>query len=61
MDAITAEECARIAAAYPEPAAALLPVLHRVQRVEGYLSADAYQALHSRVTEVKRMLAGFRG
>ena len=25
----------------------------------GYLTADAYQALHSRVTEVKRMLTGF--
>ncbi len=25
----------------------------------GYLTSDAYQGLHSRVTEVKRMLAGF--
>jgi len=25
----------------------------------GYLAPDAYQGLHSRVTEVKRMLTGF--
>ena len=25
----------------------------------GYLTADAYQGLHSRVTEVKRKLTGF--
>ena len=25
----------------------------------GYLASDAYEGLHSRITEVKRMLTGF--
>jgi len=45
LDLIIAEECARIAATYPEPAGALLPVLHQVQRAEGYLSTDALEAV----------------
>ncbi len=43
MDPALVGECARIAASYPEPAAALLPVLHRVQRQEGYLSTPALE------------------
>lgn len=43
LDAVLTEECARIAATYPEPAAALLPVLHQVQQAEGYLSITAIE------------------
>ena len=43
LDAVLAGECARIAATYPEPAAALLPVLHRVQQAEGYLPDSALE------------------
>jgi NADH-quinone oxidoreductase subunit E len=45
LDPALAAECARLAAAYPEPAAALLPVLHEVQRDEGYLSAENMAAV----------------
>jgi NADH-quinone oxidoreductase subunit E len=47
LDATLVEECARIAATYPEPAAALLPILHRVQKEEDYLSISSLEQVAS--------------
>jgi NADH-quinone oxidoreductase subunit E len=50
MEAGLREECLRLISDYPEPAGALLPILHRVQQVDGHLSTSA-------ITEVAALLA----
>jgi len=47
LQPVLVEQCARLAAAYPESSAALLPVLHLVQKAEGHLSVAVLEEVAS--------------